>query len=321
MPITEDLSDLLGGAERVRTRERGFTPWSPRQDKLNMLEQVRAILVEYEANLPLTVRQIYYRLIGRYGYPKTDELSAQLGEMLNRARRAEMIPMDAIRDDGGSIRIPNFWHSASDFLNTVRRQAECIELDRTEGQEKRLILACESAGMVPQLARVANPYGVPVISSGGFESTTERHRFAKQVVDHLIEPGRPTALLHVGDHDPWGLHLYVSFAEDVDAFAQVLFERQGETWRGDEVEFTRLAVTPEQCEDYELTKDDYVPPKNAPAYGFDWTCQAEALAPDVLAAIVREAVEDQVDDDAYQRVLRREARARSKLRKVLGGSR
>ena len=32
--------------------------------------------------------------------------------------------------------------------------------------------------MVPQLVRVAEDYGLPVLSSGGFESVTEKHRFA-----------------------------------------------------------------------------------------------------------------------------------------------
>ena len=45
---------------------------------------------------------------------------------------------------------------------------ERLVLDRTAGQRTRLIVMCEAAGMVPQLASVAGPYGVTVISSGGF---------------------------------------------------------------------------------------------------------------------------------------------------------
>jgi len=55
---------LLGGAQRVRTRVRGFAPWSPEQATLALLDQVRGVLDEYEARI---------------------------------------IPMDVIRDDGGII--------------------------------------------------------------------------------------------------------------------------------------------------------------------------------------------------------------------------
>jgi hypothetical protein len=51
-------------------------------------------LLIYRTN---TVRQIYYRLIGAYGYDKDANASERLGELINRARRAGLIPMDAIR--------------------------------------------------------------------------------------------------------------------------------------------------------------------------------------------------------------------------------
>ena len=67
--------------------------------------------------------------------------------------------------------------------------------------------------MVPQLGRVAEPYGIPVMSSGGFDSTTDRHAFAAQLAEH----DRPTEVLHIGDHDPSGTHMFLAFLEDVEA--------------------------------------------------------------------------------------------------------
>ena len=71
--------------------------------------------------------------------------------------------MTAIRDDGGAKSYPPSWRDALDFLESVRRQAATLQLDRSEGQPVRLIVMCEAAGMVPQLARVAHEYGVPVL--------------------------------------------------------------------------------------------------------------------------------------------------------------
>src|SRR5262249_24868353 len=139
-------------------------------------------------------------------------------------------------------------------------------------------------------------------SSGGFESTTERHEFASQLADE----DRPTEVLHIGDHDPSGAHMFLAFAEDVEAFAREL---------GGEVTFTRLAVTPDQIAAYGLPT---TPPKKDDKRAFTGqTCQAEGLAPSDLADIVRSAIEERIDQDVLDRVLKREKLERGKLRRIL----
>jgi hypothetical protein len=70
--------------------------------------------------------------------------------------------------------------------------------------------------MVPQLARVAHPFGVTVMSGGGFDSTTDRHKFAAALSEH----DRPTEVVHIGDHDPSGVSMFLAFLEDVEAFTR-----------------------------------------------------------------------------------------------------
>jgi hypothetical protein len=53
-------------------------PWQPREKSLKLLGQVQAVLDEYTAQLPITVRQIYYRLIGSHGYEKDANASDRL---------------------------------------------------------------------------------------------------------------------------------------------------------------------------------------------------------------------------------------------------
>lgn len=50
-------------------RVRGFAAWTPRANSRAVLGQVHQVLDEYRAHLPLTVRQIFYRLVGGYGVP------------------------------------------------------------------------------------------------------------------------------------------------------------------------------------------------------------------------------------------------------------
>jgi hypothetical protein len=206
--------------------------------------------------------------------------------------------MEAIRDDGGTVICPTMWESAEEFLAAVRAQAGRLMLDRTAGQKTRLTVVCEAAGMVPQLARVAAPYGIKTMSSGGFESVTEKHKFAVEVANDK----RPTEVLHIGDHDPSGAHMCLSYWEDIEAFARDL---------GGAMTISRLAVTPEQIAAYDLPT---APPKPTDRRAFAGaTCQAEALAPDVLAGILRAALEARIDRRAFDRVFRREREVRREL--------
>jgi hypothetical protein len=290
--------ELLGGAERKRIRVRGFAPWSPQAETLRLLDQVRGVLGEYEDHLPLTLRQIFYRLVGAHAYEKEERAYERLCEHLNRARRARIIPMEAIRDDGGTILAPSTWASGEEFFDAVCRQARNLVLDHTEGQETRLVVICEAAGMAPQLARVASPFGVTVLSGGGFDSLTDKHKFAAELAGH----DRSTEVLHIGDHDPSGVSMFLAFLEDVEAFARDL---------GGNVTFTRLAVTPQQITALGLPT---APPKPLDRRAFrGQTCQAEALAPNVLASILREAIEARLNRRAFDQVLRLERKARREL--------
>jgi hypothetical protein len=298
-----DASQLLGGAQRVRTRVRGFAPWTPRGETLALLNQVRGVLDEYEDYLPLTIRQIFYRLVGVHEYQKTERAYKRLCEHLNRARRARIISMDVIRDDGGVISEPNSWESAAQFMRAIRAMAADFKLDHSTGQKTRLVVICEAAGTVPQLERIGHPFGVTVMSGGGFDSTTDKHKFAAELAGH----GRPTEVLHIGDHDPSGAHMFLAILEDIEAFTRDL---------GGNVTFTRLAVTPAQIAEYDLPT---APPKAGDKRAFRGrTCQAEALAPNVLADILRTAIEQRIDRRVYDRVLRRERAVRRDLVRRLG---
>jgi hypothetical protein len=298
--------EILGAEDRKQTRPRGFVDWQPRAETQVVLDQVQQVLQEYDAYLPLTIRQIFYRLVGNYEYEKTEKAYNKLCEIMNRARRARIIPMSAIRDDGITEIKPNSWLSADHFLRVVSRQASVLRLDRTKYQKVRLVVMCEASGMAPQLAQVADPYGIKVLSSGGFNSVTDQYNIARDV----IEQDRPTEVLHIGDHDPSGVHVFIALEENVSKFARELLNVSGM------VRFTRVAVTPDQIDQYALPT---APPKATDGRAFDGdTCQAEAFAPDQLANILRDAIEQRLDRDVYESVLGQEQQVRQELLGRLG---
>lgn len=289
-------------AHRSTTRPRGYAPWTPRADTVALLDNVRAVLDEYRAYLPLTLRQLFYRLVGAHNYPKTEAAYERLTEKINRARRAGLIDWNAIRDDRPTIEEPFAYRDVSEFLRSVDWSVNPYRYRRhpREGQACDLWIACEASGMVPMIARAVTRSGVTVVSSGGFDSTTLKRRLAQQSVDRAI------TVLHVGDHDPSGVHLFTSFAEDVAAFAEV---------DGGSVAFERVAVTPAQIERFDLETS---PAKVTDRRSFDGeTVQAEALPPDLLIDLIREAIDRHTDAEIVEQLVEAEQADREHLASIL----
>jgi hypothetical protein len=292
-----------------RTRPRGFAPWNPRPESLALVQDVQAVLREYREHLPLSNRQVWYRLVGTRDFPKTERDYARLCEVVNRARRAGLIPFASIRDDGPARYQSASWADPASFLADMMDDARRFRLDRQDGQPVRLWVLCEASGMAPMLARVANPYGVPVLTSGGFDSLTAKHDLAQELTETL-ETGTRVEVLHLGDLDPSGEHLFTSLAEDVGAMCRALC--------GAEPKFTRLAVTREQADRLKLPT---APPKPTDKRQFTGdTVQCEAIAPDVLADILRNAIEARRDGETVAALLALEADMRAALVAKLGGA-
>jgi hypothetical protein len=285
------------------TRVRGFAPWRPCAKSRTLLDTVNAILPEYSDYLPLTNRQIFYRLVGAHGYEKSERAYKRSCELLNRARRGGMVEFSAIRDDGITWRVPHCWNDPSELIATFIREAEDFRLDRQSGQPCRLIFAIEATGMVPLVEGIAGAYGITVLSCGGFDSTTVKHDLAQ-----LLARAPAAEVLHIGDHDPSGVHLFSSITEDVVAFTNHLSTNAAPV-------FTRLAVTPEQIVALGLPT---APAKVTDRRAFEGeTTQVEAIPPDAMVKIIRDAIADRIDQAAYDAVLAEEDSIKAQFRSTL----
>ncbi len=302
------MSEITSGRESGRKRPRGYIDWNPHPKTLVVVEQVLDILEEYRAHLPLTVRQIFYRLVGAYGFEKTEGAYKKLCDYLVKARRAELIPFSALRDDGMTSRWVPWFDELEDFWDEIGRQARSFRLNRQEGQKVRIELWCEAAGMVPQLARVAGKYSVTAYSNGGFASLPA----VREIVNRCCDSDVPTVLLHVGDFDPSGESIFEAMTEDVMAFLE-----RDRTIGTQRLIPERIALTEAQVR---LRNLPTAPPKKSDSRSARWkgeTCQAEALAPDELAEIVEDAIRRHLDVDRVESQIKREHLVRTDLLRAL----
>lgn len=265
------------------SRVRGFAEYRPQARTRELVSNVQIILSEMAAYLPLTLRQVFYRLVVKDHIDKTENGYARLCETCNRARRAAMINFDHIRDDGPTIKNGFDFADAADLTKYIGEIRTRARMDLQSFQDRRVWVWCEAAGMVPQLCRVAHKYGVSVLSSGGFDSLTMKHDMAQQLSGDNV-------VLHLGDYDPSGEHIFTSLAEDIQALG------------ARDAEFIRLAVTPAQVLEMNLPT---APPKKTDNRSFSGTSttQCEAISPPDLAQILEDAILDHTDLEAYQEAL------------------
>jgi len=298
-------------AGRNPGRPRGYiADYRPRPETDVLLEAARSVLDEYREHWPLTVRQIYYRLIGAHGFDKTEGFYSRLCHHLANARRGRVIPFDAIRDDGVvSVRMDRY-ADTDDFLIQQRQRARRYQRDLMVNQPLHIEVWCEAAGMIVQLANVAHRYSVNVFSSSGFDSLTAK----KTVADRVCEAGKPAVILHLGDFDPSGESIYRSVAEDVTAF--VTADRPNGLVT---VEFRRVALTAKQVARYRLpTAPAKVTDSRSKAWAGE-TCQLEALSPSQIARILDDAIISLIDTDKLVDDERAEEGERADLTRLLIG--
>ncbi|MGR3935264.1 hypothetical protein [Streptomyces sp. BRA346] len=286
-------------------RPRGPQPhWRPKRETLRVLSAVDAVLDRYRDHLPVSLRQLFYVLLSDGVLEKTERDYKRMCEYVGMARRSGRIPWDMIRDDTQlAVNAPPSFAGLEDFWMAVDAAVDDYRVDRQVGQPVRLELWCETAGMVPQLVRIGEEFGIACFSGGGFDGLAGKHDAAVRTMSE----GRKTRILHLGDYDQSGEHMFSSLAEDVIAFAEAA---------GGEVEFERVAVTPEQIITYNLPT---APPKATDRRSFSGitTTQAEALPPDILAAIVRQAIEAHRDPEVHRQVLAREQAEQRAIRERL----
>jgi hypothetical protein len=316
------LQDFTPGRENTHKRPKGYAPWRPHKKTTRLIFQVQEVLEEYRNYLPMTARQIFYRLVGVYGYPKTEAKYDSLTEVLVRARRAKMIPFEHIRDDGISVVDHAHYADENDFIRHIHEEGKAYKRDKLARQKIDMRVYCEAAGMMPQLERVCEPFSIPVYSCSGFDSLSGKYELKEACWRAYTHRGRRTVILHLGDYDPSGESIFNDgLVEDIHAF---LAEDVSHKEPHEVAAFERVALTAEQVETFNLPTE---PPKATDSRTKNWqgeaACQLEALPPDVLAGLLDATIKTHLNLAVYEQDLQAEEEERRRITKALpavGGS-
>jgi hypothetical protein len=196
------------GSVRAGTSTTGTrTARRPRADRAGRQE----ILDEYEEHLPLTVRQIFYRLVGAYGYDKTEDAYKRLCDhLVKRSARGDDPVLGAPRRRITRNLWTPWFDDVEDFWDESSRRRERFVSTGRPASAVRIELWCEAAGMVPQLAKRRRPSTPSRLLERRVREPAAVRRSSKRCCRSNV----PTVLLHVGDFDPSGESIYEAMTED-----------------------------------------------------------------------------------------------------------
>jgi hypothetical protein len=259
---------------------KGYYPqWKPQKKTRILLDQVEEIFETYIDQLPLTLRQVFYILVANYLYEKTERAYGRLGNHLNMARRARLIPFEYLRDDSLHGFFGGHYEDQDGFWSDIKGRANRFTLDKLKNQEVMIRVHCESVGMLPQLRRVCEPYSIPVYSCSGFDSLSVKYDLMQDIMRAYSYEGKKTMILHLGDHDPSGASIFKDgMAADVLGFLEAECENLPYWSVHKLARFTRVAMLPEQAERLRVPS---APPKKTDSRSRAWgdapTYQLEAM--------------------------------------------
>jgi hypothetical protein len=259
-----------------------------------LLAEAGDIVASYETGV--TLRQLFYRLVAAQLLPNTTTAYKRLSSQTAQARRQGQFP-DLV-DRGREIHRASSWWSPVDAIESLVRQ---YRLDRTRGQDVSIYVGVEKAGLVMQLEAWFGELGLPIIALGGYSSQT----FVDDVVADVEDQGRPAVLLYGGDFDPSGEDIDRDFVERTGCFVKVV----------------RVALTPEQVETFALPpamgkSTDSRAGAFMARHGALVQVELDALPPDVLQRLYREAIDQFWDTSVYEAVRQEERAHVARLREA-----
>jgi hypothetical protein len=251
------------------------------------------------ADAPMTVRQVFYRLVGHGLIEKTEgEYNNVEVRLLTRMRLEGSLPWHWITDGTRWMHKTARYGSVEEALDATRRH---YRRDYWRDLDEYVEVWLEKDALAGVLFRVTDEWGVPLMVTRGFASLSYIHNAAKEIE----RIGKPTSIYYFGDYDPSGVEIDRNLERRLREFAP-----------GSDIHFARVAVRREQIEEYELPTR---PTKTGTNHGRGLhsgdSVEVDAIPPAVLLGLVRRAIEQHVDPT---RVATLEA-AEASERELLGG--
>lgn len=288
---------------------------------------VNKIISEY--TLRLTVRQIWYRLVSPPYQLFENTITNYKGfdKILTRARENNHVDWTKIEDRSRGTYGPSYpWFGMNvrlgaeldtfsdpkDYIDYLFKQLADKFYDQPywADQPQHIEVFVEKDALASLFVQVAEEKRVLVYPSRGYSSFTKVMEAIRR-----LPKDKPVKILHFADHDPSGMDM----TED-------LIQRLRNYSAGDELDLQikRIALTIDQVKRWDLAPNptkaaDSRSPNYVAKFG-DSCWELDAVRPNDLQDIIRKAIQEEVDQDEWDKTEERITEQREKIAKALGKS-
>ena len=305
---------------------------------LAMVAQANQICAEYLGmGYDLTLRQLYYQFVARGLIANRQTEYKRLGSVINDARMCGLLDWDYIVDRTRNPVGRSHWRHPRDIIEATAKQ---FHIDYWSDQNMHVEVWVEKEALAGVVEDTTWSYDVTSLACRGYMSQSEQWRAAQRFADKIRE-GKQVRVIHLGDHDPSGIDMSRDNGDRLVTFLTHDFLRESGLPRGrlnggelhewivDQCgvddgrlfDLDRIALNMDQIEEYQ-------PPPNpakmtdSRVEGYldrfgDESWELDALPPDVLAGLIRDAIEDHMDPDAFAEAKGREEQYRERIHALL----
>jgi hypothetical protein len=244
---------------------------------------------------PMTVRQVFYQATVRGIVDKSEAGYTKVQTDLVYMRRVGAVPYSWLADNTRWQRKPKTFSGIEDALDQTARFYRKALWDDVDAYAEVWLEKDALAGVV---LPVTAKYDVPLMVARGYASLSFLHSAA----EYINELEVPVYIYHLGDFDPSGVNAGEKIEETLREMAPDA-----------DVTFERLAVTPKQISTWSLpTRPTKTADTRSKGFG-EISVELDSIEPDLLRALVQDAIEQHLPPDQYEVLQAAEASEREAL--------
>ncbi len=268
-----------------------------------IIAQAAMIIDNYQRQgYTLSLRQLYYQFVSRNWLVNSEKSYKNLGATVADARLAGLLDWEAIEDRGREVVWPAHWANPAEIVEACANQ---FRIDKWASQKVFPFVMVEKQALEGVLVPVCRELDVRFAANKGYGSASFFYDIGKTIAWQVDCVGQRPVVFYLGDHDPSGLDMSRDVQERLTMFSRC------------EVEVRRLALNIEQVERLELPENpakmsDSRAEEYVARFGYS-SWELDALEPRYLADLVRSAVEEVRDDEAWAEACEREAEMKATL--------
>lgn len=246
----------------------------PRATKAEMSRR-RDALLEIVAHMkPMTVRQVFYQATVRGLVEKSEAGYNKVQTDLVQMRRSGMLPYAWLTDNTRWQRKPRTFSSVEQALHDTARLYRKSLWDDAGSYVEIWLEKDALAGVVLPITEL---YDVPLMVARGYASLSFLHSAA----EYINELDVPTYIYHCGDFDPSGVNAGEKIEQTLRELAPAA-----------EIEFERIAVTPNQIDEWRLpTRPTKKTDSRAKNFG-DISVELDAIEPRLLRQLIGDVLNE-----------------------------